>query len=155
MARGRVNLVPAERGNDLAVKHGCYALLRLRGRAEEIRQALEEIVPMPSPADGPMLDTLAVLLSQLERAQIVLSAIQLEETEAIHDGRRVPKELRSDLARLSQDARGWANSAARLADRMGLTAAGRAQLGWDVVRAESALQALIEEGRRVRERAGS
>jgi hypothetical protein len=136
------HLVPAPLGNQLAVTHGCYSVLRLRGRAEKIRGEIEPLLPLPSPADGPMLDVFAFLLAQVERASMVLGAAQLEEGEAIADGRRVPKELRMDLARLAADARGWANSAARLADQLGLTPTSRARLGLDVVRTRTAVEEL-------------
>lgn len=143
MAESASNLVPAVRGEPgPALSHGCYSVLRLRGRAQKIREEIAPLLPLASPADGPMVDTLAFLLAQLERASMVLGHAQLEEGEAIADGRPVPKELRSDLSRLAADARGWANSAARLADQLGLTPTSRARLGLDVVRARSAKEEL-------------
>src|SRR3954447_10867331 len=104
------NLVPAVQGQSgPALQHGCYSVLRLRGRAEKIREEVEPLLPLSSPADGPMLDVFAFLLAQVERASMVLGAAQLEEGEAIANGRPVPKGLRSDLVRLAADARGWAN----------------------------------------------
>jgi hypothetical protein len=141
VSRGE-HLAPAPLGNQLGLKHGCYSVLRLRGRAEQIRAEIEPLVPLLSPSDGPMLDTLSFILSQLERASAILGHEQLEEGQAIAEGRPVAKELRSDLVRLAADARGWANSAARLADQLGLTPTSRARLGLDVVRARSAKEEL-------------
>jgi ATP phosphoribosyltransferase regulatory subunit HisZ len=117
-------------------------VLRLRGRAATIREEIAPLLPLASPADAPMVDTLAFLLAQLERASMILGHAQMEEGEAIADGRPVPKQLRSDLSRLAQDARGWANSAARLADQLGLTPTSRARLGFDVIRTRTAVEEL-------------
>jgi hypothetical protein len=137
------NLHPAVRGEPgPALRHGAYSVLRLRGRAEKIRAEIEQLVPLLSQSDGPMLDTLAFLLAQVERSAAILGHAQLEEAQAIADGRPVSKALRSDLSRLAQDARGWANSAARLADQLGLTPTSRARLGLDVVRTRTAVEEL-------------
>lgn len=145
------NLLPAVRGEPgPALSHGCYSVLRLRGRAATIREEIAPLLPLASPADAPMIDTLAFLLAQLERASMVLGATQAKEGEAIAEGRPVPKQLRSDLSRLAADARGWANSAARLADQLGMTPTSRARLGLDVVRTRTAveeLQAYLEAKR--------
>jgi len=137
------NLLPAVRGEPgPALSHGCYSVLRLRGRAEKIREEVEPLLPLASPSDGPMLDVFCFLLAQVERASMILGHAQLEEGEAIADGRPVPKQLRSDLSRLAADARGWANSAVRLADQLGLTPISRARLGLDVVRTRTAVEEL-------------
>lgn len=147
------NLVPAPVGNGYAIKHGAYAVLRLRGRAEQIRAEIEPLLPLRSTAYGPMLDLLSMSLAQAERASMILGAAQLEEGQAVADGRPVPKELRADLARLAQDLRGWISRAERLLGELGLSPRAAVGLGFQVAQTENALQALDEHLRRKREAA--
>jgi hypothetical protein len=147
------NLVPAVRGEPgPALRHGAYSLLKLAPRASQLREELAERLPMrPSPADEPTLDLLAMTLAQLERALLVLGAVQADESEAIRDGRRVPKETASTLQRLSADARGWMGRAQRLMDDLGLSPRSRLSLGMQVVQTQSALEALEEHLQRKRD----
>src|SRR5712691_4841378 len=83
---------PFEQGNEAAVTHSAYALLRLRPRADELAQALraamgESYEPRFEAADAGT----AMVGAQLERAMTALS-------ETAKPG---------ELARLDQDARGW------------------------------------------------
>jgi hypothetical protein len=128
--------VGAERNNDLAETHGAYAVLKLAPRAEEITAGLREIAPLRSPADGPALDALGLILAQLERAHIVLATHQMRELESMHAGDELKQTQRDDLRRLAADARGWANTALRYFEALGLSAASRARLGLDVARAQ-------------------
>lgn len=133
-----------------APTHGCYSLVKLGGRAAEIASALREIVPLASPADSATIDSLAMVLAQLERANAVLAYRQREEVERAVEGGSLSDAERDDLRRLSQDARGWANSALRYFEALGLTPGSRTRLGLDVVRVEDALASLMAEGRRIR-----
>ena len=141
MPRGE-HLVPAQPGNQLALKHGAYSVLRLAPRAREIRDELEELLPLRSPADAPTVDLLAMTLAQLERAFIHLGAIQIDEAEAIRDGRKIDRATASTLQRLQADARGWVGRAERLLDDLGLTPRSRVGLGLQVAQTQNALEAL-------------
>lgn len=147
--RSRANLTPVGPGNALAVRHGAYSLLRLAPRAEELASQLREVVPVASPADAAAVEALAVILAQVERASAVLGRAQAVEVERVTQGRRLTRIERHELARLSQDLRGWLLAAHRYFDSLGLTPTARARLGLDLVRAEDALSRLAEEGQAV------
>jgi hypothetical protein len=145
------NLVPAKRGEPgPALRHGAYSLLRLAPRAREIRAELEELLPLRSDADSPALDLLSQCLSQVERAGVIIGALQVEETEAIRDGRKIDPATAATLQRLQQDWRGWIGKAQKLLDDLGLSPRSRVQLGLDVVRTQSAVEALQEHLERKR-----
>jgi hypothetical protein len=149
--RSAAHLAPAPVGNQLAVKHGAYSVLRLAPRAREIRDELEELLPLRSPADAPTVDLLAMTLAQLERAFLHLGAVQSDEAEAIRDGRRVDRQTASTLQRLQADARGWVGRAERLLDDLGLTPRSRVGLGLQVAQTQNALEALEEHLQRKRD----
>jgi hypothetical protein len=109
-------------------------------RHREIADAIRERVPVYSPSYEPAVSLLALVLLRLERAAAVLDDA---------DERTQPAEA----ARLSQDARGWANSAHRLLESLGMTPTSRARLGLDLVRADDMLDRLAAAGREVRARA--
>ena len=75
-ARSRANLQPVGPGNDLAVKHGAYAKLKLAPRAAELADELREVVPVYSPAVEPAIAALSMVLAQLVFASLVLSSVQ-------------------------------------------------------------------------------
>lgn len=132
----------AERGNQLAVKHGAEALLRLQPRAEKIAAQLREIVPARSESDEPTIRLLSLVLARVETANLWLA-----ENGIFRNSRGDPQPVLKVLST-------WENTAARLADRLGLTPTSRAALGLDLARAHDAgLAKLLDEGRRVRERA--
>jgi hypothetical protein len=148
VAGGRANLRPAEVGNRLAVRHGCYSMLTLGKRAREIAGSLTEVVPVVSAADTAAIEVLSMTLAQLERAHAVLAVAQTTELEAITAKRALTRLERESLTRLSADARGWVNSSTRLLDQLGLTPTARARLGLDVVRGQDAvlrLNAYLDE----------
>jgi hypothetical protein len=137
---------PFGRGNTASLKHGAYAVVHLRSRADEIRDALAGVADLASPADGATLDVCASLLAQAERALTILEHAQKEELDAILAGTPLKPEERQNLARLSADTRGWLNSAMRALDRLGLSPLARARLGADVARmGESLVVAMQRE----------
>jgi hypothetical protein len=121
---------PFEPGNELGhgrpVEHGAYAVLHLTPRAAEIAEWIRAQADHLTTADEAAVQTLALVLAQLERAAGVLGEVD----EAIVRGDDVDVYLGriESRARLSQDARRWADSARRAMDGLGLTPAGRAQL---------------------------
>lgn len=120
---------PFEKGNEVGLRHGSYSVLKLAPRAAEIADGVRALLPVYSPADEPAVQTLAVVLARLERA-----------TEAL-DGAGDP----ADLQRLRDDLRGWANTARRYFNDLGMTPTSRAKLGLDLVRARGeAARAHIE-----------
>lgn len=138
------NLRPAQPGNDLALRHGAYAVIHLHGRAAQIAQQIEAVVSIASEADRPLIEVLSMTLAQLERAHAVLAAEQRTELEQLQAGKRPTKAHRQNLQRLSADARGWANSARRMLEDLGCSPRSRAALGLDVARTGDVLAALRE-----------
>jgi hypothetical protein len=107
-------------------EHGAYAVLHLTPRAAAISGWIRSLAEHLTPADEPAVQTLGLTLAQLERAAGVLGEVD----EAIKRGDDVDVYLGriESRARLSQDARRWADSARRMMDDLGLTPAGRAAL---------------------------
>ena len=126
-------------GNQLALKHGGDAVLRLTPRSVEIADGLREIVPASSPSDEPTIRLLALVLARIETANEWLA-----ENGIFRNRRGDPQPVLKALST-------WENTAARLADRLGLTPTSRAALGLDLARAhEAGIESLLEHGRRVR-----
>lgn len=133
MADPRANLVPFERGNGAAVRHGAFAVLRLAPRAEEIADEIRGLVPAGSDADEPAVRLLALALAQVEAATLYLAE------HGIVDSRGKPQGILKHLGTMT-------NTAARLCDRLGLTPTSRAALGLDLTRARGeALRAHLAE----------
>lgn len=140
-------------GNTVAVKHGAKSVLLNRARAAEIRKQLVDAAPLVTDADGAIFDVAASLLAHSERALLVLEAAQTEQLAAAARGDLVPLDERQSLSRLSQDCRGWFNSATRSLDALGMTPTARARLGLDLVRTEDGLERLMAAGAEIRARA--
>ena len=140
-----------QRGNDAGEKHGCYAVLKLTPRATDIAGHLREIVPLAAPADGPVIEALGMVLAQLERAGVVLSTVQAREVDGVLDGGGLSGDDRDDLRRLASDARGWANTALRYFETLGLSPSSRVRLGLDVLRGAEARLTLTRLARLVEE----
>jgi hypothetical protein len=134
----------------LSRKHGAYAVVALRGRADELASELRELVPLASLSDSPTIDVLALLLAQLERAGVVLASAQQREHERLTQGGAATAEDRDELKRLAADLRGWTNTALRYLEALGLSPRSRLALGLDVLRTEDGLRSLADEGRRIR-----
>jgi hypothetical protein len=117
---GKANLTPAQllAGNQRHLVHGSYSLVQLGPRAAELSDEIAELVPAGDTCDRFAIGVLSLALARLERA-----AAALDENPR-------PR----DLARLEQDARGWANSAMRAMDSLGLTPLSRSRLGLNIVR---------------------
>jgi hypothetical protein len=130
-------------GNQLGRRHGARAILALSSRAEEIREAIEEVAPVVHDSDGAILDLVSMALAQVEVAALVVSKSRGEQLEAVRAGQRLTAEQLQAHMRLSQDARGWTNSAGRLLDALGCTPAARARLGLDLASTRRTLS-LIE-----------
>ena len=145
---------PFAKGNDTAVRHGARARLKLAPRAEQIAASLREVAPIASPADDATIDLLAMVLAQVERATLVLGAIQARELERVQSGGNLDPADRDDLRRLASDARSWTNTALRYFEALGLTPLSRAKLGLDVARTEDTLAQLAAAGAEIRIRRG-
>jgi len=113
---------PFERGNEIALRHGAYSLIRLRPRAEEIAQGLDGIVPAVAPADEPTIRLAALALAQVEAV-----AEYLDENGIVDENGQAQPVVRHFGTML--------NTAARLLDRLGCTPTSRAALGLDLTRA--------------------
>jgi hypothetical protein len=122
-----------EKGNDVALVHGARSVVALEPRANEIADEIRELVPAVSPSDEPSIRLLALALAQVEAATIWLAE------EGIVDERGQPRGLLRHLGTML-------NTAARIADRLGMTPTSRAQLGLDLTRARGeALRAHLAE----------
>lgn len=150
---GCVRCLGFSQGNDAAVRHGAYSVLKLAPRAEQIATSLRESVPISSASDNATIDVLGFVLAQLERANLVLSHVQDDELSQIRNG-KLGAAQRDDLRRLAADARGWANTALRYSEALGLTPLSRARLGLDVARTEDTLAQLAATGAEIRVRRG-
>ena len=53
-------------GNEIALRHGAYSLVRLRPRAEEIAHGLGDVVPAVALAEEPTIRLAALALAQVE-----------------------------------------------------------------------------------------
>lgn len=136
-------------GNEVAVRHGAYAVVRLGHRAAEIADELRPLIPGYTSMDEPALRILAFVLARLEAASAALDAV-----DATSEGRELAAytaESAPALQRLREDARGWTNTARRLLNDLCLTTASRAKAGLHLAQTESTLVSLCEAGRRVRE----
>jgi hypothetical protein len=117
-------------GNDLAAKHGAYATVKLGSRVAELADRIRELVPGYAERDEPAVRLLCLALARLEAS-----------STAIADA-SAPDELK----RLRDDERGWANTARRYLNDLGLTPTSRAKLGLHVARARGeALRAHLEQ----------
>ena len=132
-------------GNDLSIRHGCYSVLQLQDRAEELAAHVREVAPLATEADSLAIDLVASVVAQFERASIVLSHVQAVEVERLHRGGRLTQPERDDLRRLSADARGWANTAKRYLELLGCFPASRTAMGLDVARTRDVLADYLAE----------
>lgn len=129
---------PFEQGNDVAVRHGAYATVKLGARVDELAAELRELVPGYRAADEPMLRIACVALARLEA-----SMVALEDAKP------------GELERLQADARGWLNSLRRILNDLGMSPSARARLGVDVAVAQRAMAltelAIVADDERRRE----
>lgn len=116
---------PFSEGNDVAVRHGAYADVRLGPRVAELANELRPLVPGYRASDEVALRLLALCLSRLEAAEAAVA----EASPA-------------DLVTLQQHMRGWTNSARRLLNDLAMTTTTRIRLGLDVARTPAALTVL-------------
>jgi post-segregation antitoxin (ccd killing protein) len=141
---GRANLRPVQTGQagaaHPATRHGCYAI-DIPARARELADELRALLPASSPSDDPTVALVAMVLARVEVANAWI------DEHGLMDAKGRPQPILRVLPT-------WENTAARLLDRLGLTPTSRAALGLNIARAhEAGIADLIEEGRKVRERA--
>jgi hypothetical protein len=125
-------LAPAPLGNDLAVKHGAFAMLKLAPRAAEIADDLRAVVPAYSPADEPTVRLLALSLAQVEAATLYLAEHGFTDKRGKTQG--VLRHLGTMM-----------NTASRLCNALALTPTSRAKLGLNLTRTGDALRAHLDE----------
>jgi hypothetical protein len=101
---------PFAPGNGVALRHGSYAVLRLKPRAEEIAEVLRDVV-VEGDRFPAAIESAAMIGARVEAAFAALSDAK-------------PNELR----RLDQDARGWARLWLQALAALGLTPAARARI---------------------------
>lgn len=135
-------------GHDLSTRTGAYAVVGLEGRAREVSEALEDLMraeEMWRPAFAPTVAACAVVLVRLERAEAALAKV--DEAAGDNPLGAYVGEQGVTLARLRQDARGWANTARTYLNDLGLSPASLARISRDsgigkAARASAALRAL-------------
>jgi hypothetical protein len=98
-------------------------LLKLKPRASELAEQLAEIVPVQHEADRPALELLGMTFARLEAVADYIAEHGLSRT----DGSTHP---------VLNLVSAWERNACRLLDRLGMTSAGRADLGLVVARAQ-------------------
>jgi hypothetical protein len=118
------NLVPFEQGNQAARRHGAFASLTLAPRAEELADYIRSVMPMVNSADDVSIGLLAGVLAQIEAATLYVAE------RGIVNSRGQPQPVLKHLSTMT-------NTAARLADRLGMTPSGRAALGLDLAKGEA------------------
>lgn len=122
-----------QKGHTLSRRHGAYSLVSLEPRALELAGEIRELVPARSDADEISIRLLALALAQVEGASTWLAEHGLVDEHG---------NARSLLRHLGT----MMNTAARIADRLGMTPTSRAQLGLDLTRAKGeALRAHLDE----------
>jgi hypothetical protein len=121
-------------GHGLSVRHGAQATLRLQPRAEEITRAFAVLAPVEHPADGPALELLGVMFARLE----AVSEYVAERGLTRPDG-----SLLAVLDRVGA----WEGTAVKLLDRLGMTSAGRADLGLVVAKAQEIAAGTLDYSR--------
>jgi hypothetical protein len=130
-------LPPAPPGNQRAVTHGAYAMLRLAPRAAEIGEELRAILPAPADSDEITVRLLALTLAKIEAGEAWIA-----EHGLFRNQKGDPWPVAGDLNR-------WANTAHALAKSLGLTTLARAGLNLDHARTAE-IAADLAEGRRLR-----
>lgn len=120
-------------GNAISRRHGGYSLVTLEPRAAALSDEIRELVPARSDSDEVSIRLLALALAQVEAASTWLAEHGLVDEHG---------NARSLLRHLGT----MMNTAARIADRLGMTPTSRAQLGLDLTRAKGeALRAHLDE----------
>jgi len=140
---------PFERGNEIATKHGSYALVGLAPRAEELAAGLREVVPVASMADETAIALLALTLARVERATAALDRLDEIGDESGSALSAYTSSEAQKFDRLREDLRGWLRLARTLCSDLGLTPVSRAKLGLDIARAESEVGRLVDVGRAI------
>ncbi|SRR6266508_3152416 len=105
---------PFQKGNDVALRHGAYADVKLGPRVAELADEIRPFVPGYAPGDEIGLRVLCLALARLEASAAVDSP---------------------DARRLREDERGWVNAVRRYLADLGLTPTSRAALGVNLTRA--------------------
>jgi glutathione S-transferase len=127
---------PFEKGNDAALRHGAYALLKLTPRAEELAAALRELVPAYAPSLEPGLQAAGMVGAQCEAAGLALAEASP-----------------GDRLRLEQDFRAWLRLWLRYLESFGMTSLSQARLGLELVQAKGAAAAAYLTEKRATEQA--
>jgi hypothetical protein len=118
--------------NRHSLVHGGRSVVALEPRAAEIAVEVRELVPASSPADEPSIRLLALALAQVEAASVWLAEHGLVDENG--NARNLLKHLGTMM-----------NTAARIADRLGMTPTSRARLGLDLSRTGDVLGEYLAE----------
>jgi hypothetical protein len=109
-------------GHELSLRHGAYSTVKLGPRVDELADLVrQDVGSLYRPSDEIMIRLLALVLARIEAAARALETA---------DG--------DSLQRLAADARGWVNTARRIANDLGLSPTARGKLGLDVALARRA-----------------
>lgn len=121
-----------EPGNEINVRHGARAVVRLAPRIAALVEALRPLVPAGSGSDEPVLAVLAGVMARIEAAQAYL------DEHGIVDEHGQPRPILKQLST-------WENTAVRTLDKLGCTPTARAQLGLDLARTPAAAATALRE----------
>jgi hypothetical protein len=121
-------------GHRLSLRHGARSVVALRPRVREIAEALAAVAPVAHEADGPAVELLATMLARLEAVDAYVGE------RGLVDGDGRPHAVLSLVS-------SWEKNAGRLLDRLGMTSAGRADLGLVVARAQEIAAGTLDYSR--------
>jgi hypothetical protein len=119
---------PFQPGHELSIRHGAYALLKLRPRAAELADAIRQLVPGYVPAHEPAVQAAAMTGARLEKAMAALE--DAGETE---------------LNALDGHARGWMRLWLSALDKLGLTPLAMSKLGLNLALGKGAALRTLED----------
>jgi hypothetical protein len=124
---------PAEPGNQLATTHGARAFVKLAPRAAQLADDIRAVAPAGDDSDEVAIRLLALTLAQVEAATSWLAE------QGIVDGEGNPRGILRHLGTMM-------NTAARLANALGMTPTARAKMGLNLARARGeALRQHLDE----------
>jgi hypothetical protein len=119
------------------MRHGAYARHALAPLAAEHAEELRRLVPLYAESDEPSIRLLSIAMARIDRAEAALAQVDAASEDNPLAG--FVGELGERVHELRRDLRAWVNSAAKLADSLGLSPRARAALGLDVARQRDVL----------------
>jgi hypothetical protein len=130
---------PFAEENELQLRHGCYAEVRLSKdeRIQELAEQIRATQPVSHPADSGAIERLAITYRRCELAAAAIDRVDQELSDpatgyAVSEASEWLGRLRDDLAR-------WLREAGRIEEQLGRTPQSRAKLGLNIALGRRAL----------------